>query len=603
MQGNNINRLGIYVYFDSNEKFKNYAFYYLIKLKEVCSEILVVVNGKLKETDKETLKKLDIGVWCRPNEGFDFGGWRDGLNFLGWEKVETFDEIVLCNSSCYGPITGTFKKMFEVMEKEECDFWGINRHPDLNSENIVSHIQSYFLVFRKKILNSSIFKNYWLKLPTFKTYNETVEKGEIPLTKYFEEKGFKSLTVVKIKDIQQDGNESLFFPIVLINNGSVLIKRKVFSIDFKTIFSFSNGSVSLDTLNFIKKISNYPIEYIYEDLNSLLPPSRITQNLCLIKYPDIEKYNSKTNKKIRIGIIFVAISEEMAELCLNFLYNLTKDSSFFIVSNKKNLIEFYQIKLLTKGFKNIEIKLVTNLEQIQSGYSLISKSFLDRIEIACLIHDMGKVSNSGIKEFYLIHHNFENLLGTAEYIEGVVNIFKNNSEIGLLVPPPPFFFSERNFFKNFWEKKSQKSAKTLLSMIPGEFVWDESPITSFDGMLWTRADVISSLLNLRNSLSSLTLEERDSLFNCIYKKLLPNFAQNKGFLTCKIMSTHYSKILINNLFFINTLIKKKNFNQLKIKYFKYLILEYLTTGRIREKMKIKKNKYLEQLFLINFHNN
>ena len=164
-------RIAIYVYHNVLNKVSNYALYYLSSLKEITDEIIVVLNGKFDEKEKEKLYNLNLAVLERENKGYDFFGYRKGILSISNDKLSKCDELILCNSSTFGPLF-PFKNLFNEMQKKECDFWGITKHPSIKQNvirfnfetKIKEHIQSYFLVFRKSMFLDPRFINYFENL-------------------------------------------------------------------------------------------------------------------------------------------------------------------------------------------------------------------------------------------------------------------------------------------------------------------------------------------------------------------------------------------------------------------------------------------------------
>ncbi len=95
----------------------------------------------------------------RKNVGYDAGAYADViLNFLGKEELKKWDELVLCNDTFYGPFV-PFEYIFNKMNLGKVDFWGLN----YVENNITNHIQSYFLVFKKRIIESGLLFDYFYK--------------------------------------------------------------------------------------------------------------------------------------------------------------------------------------------------------------------------------------------------------------------------------------------------------------------------------------------------------------------------------------------------------------------------------------------------------
>ena len=146
-------RLALYVFWEKDGIVRDYVAYYLQALKSVAQDITVIVNGSLSPEGRTRLEKLGIDILVRNNEGLDFGAWKHALLHRGWENIHGYDELVLCNCTCYGPVY-PFSEMFSIMSRRVCDFWGINRQPDLPGKflgpeqhrfPVREHIQSFFL--------------------------------------------------------------------------------------------------------------------------------------------------------------------------------------------------------------------------------------------------------------------------------------------------------------------------------------------------------------------------------------------------------------------------------------------------------------------------
>jgi rhamnosyltransferase len=146
-------RLAIYFFFDKDGIVGNYIIYYLNELKKVVSEIAVVVNGKLNDKERKKFESVSDKFIIRENLGFDSSAYKEVIISYGFEKIKEYDELLLCNYTCYGSVY-PFKEMFDEMDNRKCDFWGINRHSELpiniiltrEDSKVQEHIQMYFVI-------------------------------------------------------------------------------------------------------------------------------------------------------------------------------------------------------------------------------------------------------------------------------------------------------------------------------------------------------------------------------------------------------------------------------------------------------------------------
>ena len=86
-----IKRCGIFLFFDKDGVVDEYVIRMLEDLQENLDFLLVVCNGYVQYRDLDKLRAVSDDVISRANVGFDVGGYREGLFYLGWKYLEQFD--------------------------------------------------------------------------------------------------------------------------------------------------------------------------------------------------------------------------------------------------------------------------------------------------------------------------------------------------------------------------------------------------------------------------------------------------------------------------------------------------------------------------------
>jgi lipopolysaccharide biosynthesis protein len=240
--------------------------YYLAQLKTVSADMVFISNSDLNEAQLKRVEPLTSTIISRKNVGFDFGAWRDALNTIGWEKVRTYDEIVFANNSCFGPVF-PMGNMFSTMQKSGADFWAITDFPDspqspraeaaiLENRHIPAHLQSYFMVFDRKVVASTTFKDFWSSVIDVSDILDVIALYETQLTGILVRSGFKSGSYVSEAGIIQrrnahipEFNTAYSDPISMIALGSPLIKKKI------SIYSAPRIS---EVKELVESFGNYP---------------------------------------------------------------------------------------------------------------------------------------------------------------------------------------------------------------------------------------------------------------------------------------------------------------------------------------------------------
>ena len=116
-------RAGIYFFYDKDGIVDSYVPYFINGLHEVVDYIVVVVNGKLNAEGRKVLSECADDLFVRENVGFDAWAYKDAIEYIGWDQLLAFDELVLANFTIFGPVF-PFGEVFDRMDKIECDFGG-----------------------------------------------------------------------------------------------------------------------------------------------------------------------------------------------------------------------------------------------------------------------------------------------------------------------------------------------------------------------------------------------------------------------------------------------------------------------------------------------
>ena len=241
-------RAVIFAHYDRDDLLDDYVLYYLAQLKSICRWLVFVTTANISRDSINKLNNICCKVIVRDNTGHDFMSYKVGLEYL---NIREFDEAVLCNDSVYGPIY-PLVNMFEKMNNCECSFWGVTQ-----SFEIAHHLQSYFMVFRKDVLTSHSFLNFWTNVSNFKKRGQIIIDNEIGLSRILIEKGFKAKAFVDYKPRCSDLLREMNF--------SGLFSIKVMCL-FKMLFNRSCGKFNATHLFWSIIIINYKMPFIKVDL-------------------------------------------------------------------------------------------------------------------------------------------------------------------------------------------------------------------------------------------------------------------------------------------------------------------------------------------------
>ncbi len=188
-------RIGIFQFYNKYEIVEEYIEILLKSISTVLSKLIIVCNNNLKKSELLKLSHYSDTIYYRENIGYDAGAYKDVFLKLPQYYWQQWDEVLLFNCTFYGPVF-PWDEVFEQMSKKNIDFWGLSKHLGniqmrMNGPFAPEHIQSYFLVIRKSLIQNQLFFKFWEELKYPMNYCEAVENFEWKFSSYFKKKGFK----------------------------------------------------------------------------------------------------------------------------------------------------------------------------------------------------------------------------------------------------------------------------------------------------------------------------------------------------------------------------------------------------------------------------
>ena len=271
-------RLGLFVFYDKDNYVDDYVLYMLDDLKKNINDLIIICNCKLNNIEKSKLKKYTNKIILRENKGLDAGALYEYFNST--DEYKKYDELVYLNDTFFGPFY-PFKTIFNKMKtRDNIDFWGLSlghkqkyEGIDKNRKIIDEHIQTFFMVFKNKVLISDAFNNYW-KNYDYKNmlyFNDIVDKHETFFTQYLVNNGFKFDSYIEdtlhSKDYKRNFNNYFYNPSYqIIKDNSPFIKRKMFSYSDGIMSLLSDNNELRISMNYIENKTNYDTSLIWKNL-------------------------------------------------------------------------------------------------------------------------------------------------------------------------------------------------------------------------------------------------------------------------------------------------------------------------------------------------
>ncbi|WP_281968264.1 rhamnan synthesis F family protein [Roseovarius nanhaiticus] len=178
---------------------------------------ILVSNLKLSQQDLATLKPLCTRIIERPNVGYDFGGYRDGVLNIA-DDLTNIDRLYLLNDSCW--MVDSQQSWFKSVRDANVDFCGATAHYGIRPYRAHEfrdidwtytthfsrfHYGSYALAMSTNILRDPGFLKFWRNIRLSNDKNVTVRRGETGLTQWMlRRKRYSHVATCQTSDL---GNE------------------------------------------------------------------------------------------------------------------------------------------------------------------------------------------------------------------------------------------------------------------------------------------------------------------------------------------------------------------------------------------------------------
>lgn len=569
LEKNVAKRLLVYFFYDANGVVDDYIPYMLNDLKKNVTDIQVVVNGKINDEGIEKFKRYTDKVLIRENKGFDVWAYKEAMESLGWEKVDSYDELILMNFTVMGPLY-PFSEMFEAMDARDIDFWGITQFYEIDEDPfgtmpdgiIPDHIQSHFIAVRKSLTNTKDFHEYWDEMPMITGYIDSVSRHEARFTKHFEKLGYSWNVYTDASDyigLSHQPAVAMAYKMVA-EKRCPIFKRRSFMQDYNVVLNESCGQEAFMLYDFINKHTDYDVNLIWDNLLRVENQADLKKNLqwnyvlshTTSKCPGIAEGK-------RIALVMHIHFIDLVDECRDYAMAMPENADIYVTTNteekKQAIIEaFSKVKC-----NKLDVRLVGNKGRDVGPFLVEFKDCLDNYDYVCHVHDKkAGQTKPGTVGLSFAYKCFENVLKSKEFVENVIATFEENPRAGLLAPPPP---NHSDYFITLgleWGANFGNTAKLAKDLgINVSIKENKEPIAPLGSFFWARAAALKPLFDKGweyDDFPDEPIADDGTILHAI-ERIYPFSAQSAGFYPGWLMCEDGAAIEITNL---NHMIKELN---------------------------------------------
>ena len=149
--------------------------------------VILIVNTDLDPAAIQIPSELALelrGCMIRENVGYDFAAWAHMFSLIADSLPRA--RLYLVNDSIVGPLDiSAYHGLLKSVRESSADLVGLTCNPDPHD-----HLQSFFLVFRDRLLHSDVFHSFMSAVVSMPRKESVVATYELWLTPFLQQHGF-----------------------------------------------------------------------------------------------------------------------------------------------------------------------------------------------------------------------------------------------------------------------------------------------------------------------------------------------------------------------------------------------------------------------------
>lgn len=558
-------RLGIYCFYDKYGHAASFIKTFLDDLMDNLDDLVVVVNGQLSDQARQLFSEYTKTIIVRENKGLDVAAYKQAILTLGWEKLESYDEVICLNDTVMGPVY-PFREVFACMDRKDVDFWGITAYAGetVDKEQIPTHLQAYWHAYRRSLVSSPAFHEYWETMPLWKDYAEVTRKHEMTFTKHFTDLGFTWASYIDWRKYQgYSSYPLLYMPMQIVRDDRCpIFKRRSFFVDYSAYFDQTAGQPALDLYEYLRDHTDYDVDMIWDAILPSYNIDDIRKAMHLDYVLPSQAINPQTHDRPRSAFIYHVYFMDLLEDTCHYIASLPEETDLYITSTEDKIPQIREymqqhgishqatfIPVINRG-RDVSALLVAACPVVLSG----------KYDVIGFAHDKKSSQNQenghhGTESQGFAYKLMENTLGSEAYVKNILTLFAENPRLGQVTPPPPYhalYFAHT--IPHDWGA-NYEITKELLEDRLGIHVplSPTKPTASAMGSCyWFRVEALKPLFEYGWKYEDFLPEGQmgeDGTISHAIERANGYICQSRGYYPAWVLSDRYARIEVDSLFY------------------------------------------------------
>lgn len=563
-------RIGFFMVYDPEGIVDEYIEYLLDDITPLFTRLVIVCNGFITPGSREILEKYTDLIFVRENKGYDFSAWKEAMfEYYGYSGICEFDELVLFNDSFFGPFR-PFLEIFKDMDERKLDFWGLSVHGEAPSGRNMCvygyrprYIQTYFMVFGRRMLNDEQFILFWRNIPVYKSFLEISENCSAVLTKYFSDCGYRWGVYSDTADLEESREKNICHHAfdteeLIANRRYPIIKRKSFVLGKQRFLQYNSGLDLPKTVKYIRDNKLYDMGLIMRHILRRYDIAEIKESLNLSFVTDENRAASSASALLKKAAVCIHIAKaDNIRYLVKNIQALKNAVTVFVFGDSEACEMLRSLQADGSIGKNIRIVEFTGT-YIECLLSFMREQAKDYKYMA-FTHDPDlNADDAAVSERTAKEWLWDNTIRGKEYLANLLLTLEEDEYLGFLNPTPPMHGHHYTRCVNSgrdWNQYIDPWNYVLGNAIKKT---DNRNILSVGCSFVCKTEALRTL-SACPMLEGIRLFSKDIEYSSAFDNCLPYIVQKNGYLSGWCMSREYAsaeietgRYMMENAFIPNT---------------------------------------------------
>lgn len=521
----------VYALTDARSASCEYVVRFLDAMRDWADQIHIVSAGDLSPDLQERLRSHTDCLSRSPRIELA------ALYALGLSQLDitAYDEIILASDALFGPVRA-LDDMFSEMDGRAVDFWGLTRRTDGGNERLLPD----FLVLRTEAARQvpSIAADSCLDLP------HALAQAGLAWSAYADVPARDRFT----EDVMGD------YPMeVLDANACPLFSDACFNTSPNEAARMGDGHAALDLMDYLTAHKDaYDPDLVLEKLIKTRHQADLVKSLHFnYTLPIDAPGGAPVSEGLRVALFMHLYNQDMIGEMARYAAAMPQDADLFVTTGSEETKREIERAFAKIACRHFEARVIANRGRDVSAILVGVKDVVMDYDIACCVHDKktGYLFPASIGETFA-RKCLENVLGSAAYVRGILNLFACHPRLGLLFPPEPMHAGYFNTLGNEWGPNfEQTQALSELLGLTAPLCIEKEPIAPMGSFFWFRPRAFAPLYAKDWQYDDFPPEPigEDGSFLHAIERIRPYVVQSAGYYPAYVMNDHYSRIEYTNM--------------------------------------------------------